>query len=271
MNIIYYSSRKFTRVYLSLASLTVCDWQVCRPTITIDPVLQAFKTHPGGPHSLSKSTSRSEEVETPHLRRLRIAISAISFTIALALCAMVDFTDRGPHFEAPKYASKLDPNTSSTPTHDLRRLRILTRCVGYIRANYVDPSRAKAKEMLVSALSDVERKVLEFMVDSFRTRNDLRAVSVRIGEEEREFSLANVDNLYTMSWKLLDIFEFISPRLSSTVSGQDIEYAAINGLLRVLDPHSILLTPSVYREMKLGTTGKFGGLGIVITQRDGSS
>jgi carboxyl-terminal processing protease len=123
--------------------------------------------------------------------------------------------------------------------------------------------------MLVSALADVERKVPEFMVDSFSTRNEIRSVNIRVGDEEREFSLARVHNLYTLSWKLLDIFEFVAPRLTGTIAGQEIEYAAINGLLRVLDPHSILLTPSIYREMKLGTTGKFGGLGIVITQRDG--
>ena len=40
-------------------------------------------------------------------------------------------------------------------------------------------------------------------------------------------------------------------------------------MLKTLDPHSILLTPSIYREMKLGTTGKFGGLGIVIGVADG--
>ena len=60
--------------------------------------------------------------------------------------------------------------------------------------------------MLVSALADVERKVPEFMVDSFNTRNEIRSVNVRVGDEEREFSLSRVRNLYTLSWKLLEIF-----------------------------------------------------------------
>ena len=50
---------------------------------------------------------------------------------------------------------------------------------------------------------------------------------------------------------------------------QEIEYAAINGLLSTLDPHSVLLRPSEYREMKLSTRGRFGGLGIVISLEDG--
>ena len=39
--------------------------------------------------------------------------------------------------------------------------------------------------------------------------------------------------------------------------------------LSTLDPHSRLLKPEDYREMKLSTRGKFGGLGIVINVQDG--
>src|SRR5262249_39860371 len=43
-----------------------------------------------------------------------------------------------------------------------------------------------------------------------------------------------------------------------------VEYAAVNGMLSTLDPHSTLLDPEAAREMDLTTSGKFGGLGIVI-------
>src|SRR5439155_1810752 len=45
--------------------------------------------------------------------------------------------------------------------------------------------------------------------------------------------------------------------------------AATNGMLNTLDPHSVLLEPAVYAEMKLTTRGQFGGLGIVIGIRKG--
>ncbi len=49
-----------------------------------------------------------------------------------------------------------------------------------------------------------------------------------------------------------------------------MEYAAVNGMLGTLDPHTRLLTPEYYSEMKLDTQGEFGGLGIVISSPDGS-
>jgi carboxyl-terminal processing protease len=47
-----------------------------------------------------------------------------------------------------------------------------------------------------------------------------------------------------------------------------VEYAAVNGMLSTLDPHSTLLDPEAAREMDLTTSGKFGGLGIVIRMVD---
>jgi carboxyl-terminal processing protease len=50
-------------------------------------------------------------------------------------------------------------------------------------------------------------------------------------------------------------------------SGADlakVEYAAVNGMLSTLDPHSILMDPEQARDMDVSTSGKFGGLGIVI-------
>jgi carboxyl-terminal processing protease len=49
---------------------------------------------------------------------------------------------------------------------------------------------------------------------------------------------------------------------------RDVEYAACNGMLHTLDPHSVLLSPEAYKEMNLTTQGQFGGLGIVISIRD---
>ena len=38
-----------------------------------------------------------------------------------------------------------------------------------------------------------------------------------------------------------------------------MEYAATNGMLSTLDPHSLLLDPQTYTDMKLATSGHFGG------------
>ena len=50
---------------------------------------------------------------------------------------------------------------------------------------------------------------------------------------------------------------------------EDLVYGALDGMLQALDPHSQFLDPQMYDDMKEDTSGKFGGLGIVISMRDG--
>lgn len=53
------------------------------------------------------------------------------------------------------------------------------------------------------------------------------------------------------------------------VEDKDLIYGAIKGMMMSLDPYSSFLTPEMYSEMEVETTGKFGGLGIEITIKDG--
>src|SRR5437868_5622479 len=62
-----------------------------------------------------------------------------------------------------------------------------------------------------------------------------------------------------------EVFSFVRDNLVTQSDQREIEYAAINGMLSTLDPHSWLLKPDVYKEMKVQTRGEFGGLGFVIS------
>ena len=86
----------------------------------------------------------------------------------------------------------------------------------------------------------------------------------------KRFGLERVTDLYELNWKLMDIFDFLERNLPQGADLQGLEYAAINGLLSTLDPHSVLLDAEVYREMQVGTEGRFGGLGVVISVKDGA-
>lgn len=50
---------------------------------------------------------------------------------------------------------------------------------------------------------------------------------------------------------------------------KDIIYGALTGMVGSLDPHSQFLPPDEYKDLKTETEGKFGGLGIEISTRDG--
>jgi len=44
---------------------------------------------------------------------------------------------------------------------------------------------------------------------------------------------------------------------------------AIRGMLRALDPHSVYMSPELYRELKVDTSGRFDGVGLEVAMRDG--
>lgn len=50
---------------------------------------------------------------------------------------------------------------------------------------------------------------------------------------------------------------------------KELIYGSLKGMLSSLDPHSQFLDPEEYKELKTETQGKFGGLGIEISIRDG--
>lgn len=68
-------------------------------------------------------------------------------------------------------------------------------------------------------------------------------------------------NLKTFN-EILDIIE--KNYVEEIDSGKAME-GAIQGMIRSLDPHSVYLSPEMYRELQVDTKGVFGGLGIEIT------
>jgi len=66
-----------------------------------------------------------------------------------------------------------------------------------------------------------------------------------------------------------DIFARVKSDYVEEVDDKTLLEHAIRGMLTGLDPHSTYLSPEEYKELKIGTTGKFGGLGIQVGMEDG--
>ncbi|XXF76653.1 MXAN_5808 family serine peptidase [Myxococcaceae bacterium GXIMD 01537] len=153
------------------------------------------------------------------------------------------------------------------PPHELSALRVFTKVILYVKDNYVDPKRVKPKEMMIAALEYVEKSVPDVLVEGNAETGKL---SLNVNGKQREFDIGHVDSLWKMSFTLKDVFDFIAKNMRPIEDTRDIEYAAVNGMLSTLDPHSVLLRPELYREMKLSTKGEFGGLGFVIQMKEGN-
>lgn len=74
-----------------------------------------------------------------------------------------------------------------------------------------------------------------------------------------------LDELRTFS----DVFGKIKSDYVEPTEDSALLEHAIKGMLSGLDPHSAYLEPEAYKELQVGTTGEFGGLGIEVGMEDG--
>ena len=155
--------------------------------------------------------------------------------------------------------------TADQSAHNLTALRVFNRTLVRVRDSYVDPARIDPEAMLYGALDSVQFHIPEVMVDA---EEGAETITIHVRDVQRTFSTAGVDSPWRLSGKLKRIFRFLEANMKPGADRAAVEYAAVNGMLSTLDPHSVLLDPEQAREMDVSTSGKFGGLGIVIEMRD---
>ena len=68
---------------------------------------------------------------------------------------------------------------------------------------------------------------------------------------------------------LSEVFGKIKENYVEDIPDKTLLENAIRGMLAGLDPHSTYLDAASYKELRVGTTGEFGGLGIVVGMEDG--
>ncbi len=87
------------------------------------------------------------------------------------------------------------------------------------------------------------------------------------------FAEENIEEPRPDTYNKLKVFSEILSLIESNyvepVGSNTIIEGAIKGMVKALDPHTSYLSPASYKEMQVETTGKFGGLGIEISIRDG--
>jgi carboxyl-terminal processing protease len=74
-----------------------------------------------------------------------------------------------------------------------------------------------------------------------------------------------LDELRTFS----EVFGKVKADYVEEVDDKELLENAIRGMLSGLDPHSSFLNQDEFKELQVGTTGQFGGLGIEVSMEDG--
>ncbi|MCX8118824.1 MAG: S41 family peptidase [Desulfobacterota bacterium] len=92
-------------------------------------------------------------------------------------------------------------------------------------------------------------------------------VTVGLGRFHKVSALSNPT--YEDLRVFADVLSLLQKEYVEETKSKDLIYGAIKGMLETLDPHSAFLPPPMFKEMQEETKGRFEGLGIEITIRDG--
>ena len=79
---------------------------------------------------------------------------------------------------------------------------------------------------------------------------------------------ANNEETYKGLKLFSDVIELVQKNYVDEVDTQSMIEAAIQGMVRSLDPHSALLPPDALKELQIDTHGEFTGIGIHVTMRN---
>ena len=103
----------------------------------------------------------------------------------------------------------------------------------------------------------------------------ITGITIGIGVTMEHTALAKRNDIKSSPLPLEDlrtfteVFNRIKTDYVEEVEDKKLLKDAVQGMLSRLDPHSTFLDQESYKEMRIGTEGEFGGLGIEVTMEDG--
>ena len=151
---------------------------------------------------------------------------------------------------------------------DLTKLQVMNRVIHQVNDDYVDPKRIDHQRMMLAGLDAIQKDVAPVLV---HYQDGAETLKVQVNSRQSEFAIQDVSSPWELAGRFREVFAFLQEELKNEddLELSEIEYTAVNGMLKTLDPHTVLLPPEMFAEMQTSTRGEFGGLGIVISIRDG--
>ncbi len=152
--------------------------------------------------------------------------------------------------------------------YNSQSVKIAEDALKHVNKFYLDKSKIDHAKMLEKGVSSLETFLDDVLVEFPQDRGSVFAVHVK--EKAKKFKEKESPSLNDVTSTLGQVVSFV---LSNTGTEdrtvKNIEYSISDSMLKVLDPHSAMIPPDIYREFLIDTEGSFGGLGIVVGIRDG--
>ena len=152
--------------------------------------------------------------------------------------------------------------------YNSQSIKIAENALKHVNKFYLDKSKINYAEMLEKGVSSLETFLDDVLVEFPQDRGG--SFTVQVKGKTKRFKEKELPSSNDVASTLGQVVSFV---LSNTGAEEravkNIEYSISDSMLKVLDPHSAMIPPDVYKEFLIDTEGSFGGLGIVVGIRDG--
>jgi len=128
---------------------------------------------------------------------------------------------------------------------------------------YLNKAKLRPEDLLDKALEAIQEDFAEVVVFYDREKHK---VFLQIYNKQHTIEVKRMNDLWDIAVVLRQAYSHFEKEYKPEGDREigDIEYVAVNGILKKLDPHSYIFTPKEFEEFTSSTEGNFGGLGIVI-------
>jgi carboxyl-terminal processing protease len=75
------------------------------------------------------------------------------------------------------------------------------------------------------------------------------------------------DETYRQLELFARVLSYVENNYVEPVDRQKLMYGAVKGMLETLDPHTVFMPPDVFKQMKIDTSGEYGGLGVELARK----
>ncbi|MCP4196685.1 MAG: PDZ domain-containing protein [Proteobacteria bacterium] len=147
--------------------------------------------------------------------------------------------------------------------HNFGEARVVDRVILSVIERYYDRERIDSQQMFRATMEALQKRLAEVTV---AYDEEQKTATVGVLGHLTVIDMADLRSPWDLSRHIRRTFQFLYQYLpKEEYDLQLVEYAVANAMLATLDPHSNALPPDIYENLRMDTTGEFGGLGIRIS------
>ncbi len=164
-------------------------------------------------------------------------------------------------------ASLFERLLSTSREYSISQGEVTVYTLRAVKTRYLDKTRFDAADLLRASLDALQSRLSETLINYDEKG---KKVDVQIYNLHFSTPVRRMRDLYDIAYVLRGVYNLIEKNYKPEppLEMNDIEYIAVNGILKKLDPHSYIFTPKEFEEFTSSTEGSFGGLGIVISTNE---